>query len=178
MKNSLRHQIKNQLRTVTSSQKLQAEARWLDAFISHCGHLESFGFYYPMSYEPNVLPLIQYCWSKSKKVYLPVLSSQGLVWKSYQADTALVRSSLGFLEPLGEVHSLTTMTAVIVPFLGVNQQGFRLGQGKGYFDKTMSAYKGQMLGFGYDFQRVSFEEDDWDMAFTHCFLVPVNSKTS
>lgn len=61
--------------------------------------------------------------------------------------------SFGVLEPVKEnVNKLTDTenTVCIVPAFAFDESGFRLGYGKGYYDRYLSRYKGFSIGICYD----------------------------
>ena len=60
--------------------------------------------------------------------------------------------AFGVLEPIPEkCRKLTDFTSsvCIVPALVYDKQGFRLGYGKGYYDRFLSGYKGGCIGLAY-----------------------------
>lgn len=64
----------------------------------------------------------------------------------------LEEGAFGVLEPIPEkCRKLTDfMSSVcIVPALVYDKQGFRLGYGKGYYDRFLSGYKGNCIGLAY-----------------------------
>ena len=50
----------------------------------------------------------------------------------------------------------------VVPLLAVNSRGYRVGYGKGFYDRYLSAAKTLKVGLGYYFQLEDFDEDGWD----------------
>ena len=64
----------------------------------------------------------------------------------------LEAGAFGVLEPIPEkCRKLTDFTSsvCIVPALVYDKQGFRLGYGKGYYDRFLSGYKGNCIGLAY-----------------------------
>ncbi len=64
----------------------------------------------------------------------------------------LETGAFGVLEPIPEkCRKLTDFTSsvCIVPALVYDKQGFRLGYGKGYYDRFLSGYKGKCIGLAY-----------------------------
>lgn len=64
----------------------------------------------------------------------------------------LEKGAFGVLEPIPEkCRKLTDFTSsvCIVPALVYDKQGFRLGYGKGYYDRFLSGYKGNCIGLAY-----------------------------
>lgn len=64
----------------------------------------------------------------------------------------LEAGAFGVLEPIPErCRKLSDFTSsvCIVPALVYDKQGFRLGYGKGYYDRFLSGYKGNCIGLAY-----------------------------
>lgn len=81
----------------------------------------------------------------------------------YKSDTFQV-FNWGISEPVnGSKIALKNIDGVCVPALAFGQTGRRLGRGKGYYDKTLSDYKGLKIGISYDdcvSDQVPFEDHD------------------
>ncbi len=103
-----------------------------------------------------------------KQFALPVmLDSGGMKFIRINANTALVKNACGILEPLAIASQEVVpndFDVVIVPGLGFDYRGGRLGQGGGYYDRLFS-FKQQsngvvswrkpiLIGVGFDFQCV------------------------
>ncbi len=64
----------------------------------------------------------------------------------------LVSGAFGVMEPDPEKCELLrdyTSSVCIVPALMYDRSGYRLGYGKGYYDRFLSAYNGACVGLGY-----------------------------
>ena len=82
------------------------------------------------------------------------------------AEGARVPGAFGIPEPGGQ--ALTFMPdAVIVPLLAADDRGYRLGWGKGYYDRYLAGKTCKKIGFCYDFQIVPrLPEREWDERLT------------
>ena len=93
--------------------------------------------------------------------------------------------SYGIMEPIAElpVFDIKNADIVIVPGIAYNDEGIRLGQGGGYYDRLYEYLGGDspdrkvlMIGVCYDFQLVSsIPVDDRDMAVD--VLIDVSSES-
>lgn len=54
--------------------------------------------------------------------------------------------------PVPDNTEPVTPSALIMPMLGFDQQGYRLGYGGGYFDRTLAAFKPRPLAIGVAFE--------------------------
>ncbi len=64
----------------------------------------------------------------------------------------LEKGMFGVLEPVPQRHELVTdfsRSLCVVPAFSYDWHGFRLGYGKGYYDRFLSKYEGVMIGICY-----------------------------
>lgn len=98
--------------------------------------------YASRSYEPGTLPLIEALHSRGIEVLLPRLGG-GLQrgWSVYsQADDLVPRSPGRPPEPSGDFlpqERLADADLIVVPALAADTEGTRLGQGAGWYDRTL-----------------------------------------
>lgn len=112
--------------------------------------------------------------SAKKNCYLPVLSKNNqkkLEFLSYQSGDALHLNRYHILEPVTTDHfPAEKLDIVILPLVGFDDAGSRLGRGAGYYDATFSFLleqgrgKPYLLGLGYEQQRAAqLPNDPWDI---------------
>ncbi len=113
--------------------------------------------YMPMGSEIDCLPLVEFLRARGMRIVLPRVSSQ-------QNDTAmtfhlwrgeeLIVSELGFAAPAADTQILTPQI-VLLPLVGFDRAGNRLGYGKGYYDRALSRLlTTKKIGLAYALQEV------------------------
>ncbi len=95
-------------------------------------------------HEPLTAPLYTWAWQQSWAVYVPRLTEdKQLTHVAFTPDTALTLDAWNIPTPLHAssvpVAALRRPIVVLVPLLGFDAQGFRLGYGKGYYDALLHA---------------------------------------
>ncbi|MBR2346434.1 MAG: 5-formyltetrahydrofolate cyclo-ligase [Clostridia bacterium] len=105
--------------------------------------------YFPTRSEPDISPLADIARRDGKKIAFPIS-----VTKDCTLDFRLVSSldeletgAYGIREPRADAKraTLSGRTLCIVPALAVDADGYRLGYGKGYYDRFLSAFKGNTV---------------------------------
>jgi 5-formyltetrahydrofolate cyclo-ligase len=91
--------------------------------------------------EPPTRPLLDRLTAAGVRVLLPVVDGAGLSWAAYTGWEELRRSDRGLLEPAPPRSDLGAEAAdvVLVPALGVDRAGHRLGRGAGYYDRALTS---------------------------------------
>lgn len=79
---------------------------------------------------------------------------------------ALTPGFRGIPEPSGEAVAWSSIAVALVPGLAFDRAGHRLGYGGGYFDRTLAAFRGRLVGIAFAAQivdEVPAGPDDVDM---------------
>ncbi len=97
--------------------------------------------YSPVKGEPDVLPLMNILLCEGIEVAFPVCDTESclLSFRSVSGQFDLILGAYGIPEPRCECAELTDFsdTLCIVPALSADKHGFRLGYGKGYYDRFL-----------------------------------------
>jgi 5-formyltetrahydrofolate cyclo-ligase len=97
---------------------------------------------------------------------LPVVVAPGqpLLFREWHPGVALAAGPLGIPYPVSS--DLVAPTAALLPMLGWDEAGYRLGYGGGFFDRTLGnlAKKPVVIGVGYELARMtSIRPQSWDI---------------
>jgi 5-formyltetrahydrofolate cyclo-ligase len=121
---------------------------------------ERIALYAALSYEIPTRPLFEAFVEKRGAVLLPRTTEPlGLEFFAVECWDALRPSAFGVLEPETDGAAVRLMPGdlVVVPGVAFDDDGYRLGHGKGYYDRAFAAELGDaptLVGFGYEFQVV------------------------
>ena len=131
--------------------------------------------------EVNTKPLILSLFEKKNPVVVPIIVKEDCSLRlSYLRDfSALVPSTFGVPEPIGSEIPVNPMdiSTIILPMLGFDRSGGRIGYGAGYYDRFLAKNPGlRKIGIAYGCQEVEtipVEENDilMDMIITEDGIV-------
>lgn len=93
-------------------------------------------------------------WNTRKHFFLPRVNGLNLEILPYD-KSSLMLGAFHIEEPAGnETHSVGDMDMIVVPAVGYDSHGNRVGRGKGYYDRLLGSTKAIKIGVAYDFQVV------------------------
>jgi 5-formyltetrahydrofolate cyclo-ligase len=116
------------------------------------------GAYWPHRDEYDPMPLAAWHAGRDGDIALPavVMRCQPLEYRPWTPDTPMApgRFSFGIPEPVNGPAVLPDL--LLVPLLGFDAHGYRLGYGGGYFDRTLAAYarRPATVGVGFEIGRM------------------------
>jgi 5-formyltetrahydrofolate cyclo-ligase len=100
--------------------------------------------------EPSTAEINEAFLRDGKTIVLPRINGDQLEWVSWNGDPKTLVSKKKILEPVGEaLKELSHISAVIVPALRIDQSGYRLGQGGGYYDRALPHLNAWKIGLVY-----------------------------
>lgn len=116
--------------------------------------------YWPINAEINVLPLMVQLQHKGFTCALPQVAKKGapLVFRAWNEKTPLKPNAYGIKEPDPTKAPVVRPDILLVPLLGFDAAGYRLGYGVGFYDLTLKSLKQNApvlaVGIAYDLQRM------------------------
>ena len=94
--------------------------------------------YYPKLFEVDITPLFK---DKSKKWFLPKTTENNLIFYEYKYGDELIKEKFGVFEPKPVNKAKNIPDLIIIPALGVDKNNYRIGYGKGYYDRYLTEFK-------------------------------------
>ena len=125
---------------------------------------------YVSSYiEVDTYKLIEHSWQMGKKVCVPRCKpySNDMEFFEINSFDDLEQGAFGIYEPKGHCTGWDNRgnTCCIVPALSYDKRGFRLGFGKGFYDKFLTEFNGVKLGICYEnCMSEQLPDDEYDIS--------------
>lgn len=127
-------------------------------------HAKTVFLYYSMPDEVATHAFVQK-WSETKEIYLPVIEEGEMKLRLYSPDEILRTGVFNIREPQGNLCSdYKLIDFAIVPGVAFDRQCFRMGRGKGYYDRVLPLLSCAKAGICFAFQIVeNVPVDEWDV---------------
>lgn len=129
--------------------------RWLeDVFFQHLKGL-TVGLYFPYRRELNPLPFVDKLIAAGGTAAMPVVTAKAapLRFRAWKPGDALARGVLDI--PFPAEGPWVEPDALVIPLLGFDSGGHRLGYGGGYYDRTLDRFRKPMtIGVGFEDTRL------------------------
>lgn len=115
--------------------------------------------FWPIKEEIDIRPLMIELFNAGCQMALPVVQGRGkpLLFRAWRPGDPLEAGVFGTLQPSAR-RELVEPDALIVPLLACDQEGWRLGYGGGFYDRTLAGLRARRkvtaVGVGFDAQLV------------------------
>lgn len=93
--------------------------------------------FYPTKYEIDLRKLLK----DYKNFYLPRVNGKDLEVCPYKIGDKLEKSEFHIFEPISKAVDKNILDLIIVPALMVDDKGYRLGYGGGFYDRFLKDFK-------------------------------------
>jgi 5-formyltetrahydrofolate cyclo-ligase len=123
--------------------------------------------YYSYETEPSTHALNAAIIDAQKTLLLPRINGEDIDWVQWNGDVETLSENGKFHEPIGPVFTeLERIDLVLVPALAIDPDGFRLGQGGGYYDRALPQLRAWKHGVVYNYERMEHDlpREPWDVA--------------
>jgi 5-formyltetrahydrofolate cyclo-ligase len=170
----LRQQLRSARRGLSAQQQTFASDRLLRVIKPLIARYRTrrIALYTAMDGEIDLTPLITACRRWQIELYLPVLHrfKNTLIFARYDTTGPLRLNKYGIPEPYqSALIKPWQLNLVLLPLVGFDQQGGRLGMGGGYYDRTFASAqrwpkRPRLLGLAHECQKVArIPVEAWDI---------------
>ena len=102
-------------------------------------------------FEVDTYSIIDELLKKGKKIFVPVMNENELEHSELMSINELRKNQWGVHEPLTKIFgNLDSIDIILVPLLAIDNNGNRLGYGKGYYDRFLMKTKALKIGLVFD----------------------------
>ena len=160
IKNKIRLEIKNKFLSFSQQEIIEITHLIQNLLIKQelFQKAKNVGLFMPIEFEPKLVI------SKEKKVYIPFIKDEVLGYGNI--SKGISEGAYGIIEPKSKKEvNIFELDIILVPLVGFNEKLYRLGRGKGFYDKTFvnieSGTKRPVLwGVGFEMQKtnLNFQE--------------------
>ena len=138
--------VRTRIRAARAANSPEQRSAAAEALAAHAATLLPSGpagitCYLSLPAEPGTDPLIAMAQAAGHRVVVPRIDGTRLDWVELRTDSELRAGPMGIREPAGEAidpADLDTFAVLFVPATAVDRRGHRLGQGGGYYDRTLA----------------------------------------
>ncbi len=124
------------------------------------------GGYYPMRFEADPMPILAWCYKQGLETALPHIAERGagMEFRRWSPGDALETGSFSFKQPSATMDVMVP-DVLLMPLVGFDSAGNRLGQGAGHYDRYMEAHPAiTPIGFGFSIQQLdAIPAESWDV---------------
>lgn len=116
-------------------------------------HADTVLLYHSINQEVDTTELIRTLIASDKRLALPVCRENGkMIFRYIMSEDQLTKGFFSAPEPSAECEEFTSSRHAIcvIPAIAFDREGYRLGYGKGYYDRFLSDPSIVKIGFVYD----------------------------
>lgn len=168
-KQQIRNLINRAKKDLTPDQREVLSASLLQKLESHplFKNAKTVLLYYSLPDEVQTHNFIEK-WYGQKRIILPIVIDPELELREYRGTVFLKESSFHIFEPVGVAFTdYASIDLALIPGIGFDNLGNRLGRGKGYYDKLLhrlESYNIYKIGICFDCQKINrIPTDSYDI---------------
>lgn len=156
LKNEIRNTYKEKRKGISQDKKHILDSAICKRFLalSSYRYADTVLLYAPLKYEIDTLEIALDALSKNKRVAYPkCIEGNEMVYHYVSSPEALTSGKYGIMEPSDDLPTYDPAssghTICVLPAIVYDKKGYRLGYGKGYYDRFLANFKGTKAGLIY-----------------------------
>jgi 5-formyltetrahydrofolate cyclo-ligase len=110
------------------------------------------GGYYPIGSEVLTQDIMQEVLSSGRELFLPKVVGDKIEFRKITDFSSLEMGKFDIMEPKDDCPVDNNLDLILVPTVGISQDGVRLGYGQGFFDKFLSEHPTETVSLIYEKQ--------------------------
>lgn len=116
--------------------------------------------YWPMRSEADPRPILEALHERGLPLCLPAIVAKRMIFRRWAPYEPIVPGGFGTLVPAPEQPG-TAPRILIVPLAAFDRRGYRIGYGKGYYDRALTELAPTVsIGIGYAAQEIETVPDE------------------
>lgn len=172
-KKAIRSELRQKRKAISPEERAKSEQllkEYLSPFIKQGSKVAA---YLACGSEADLLPWMQSAQDVGCRVFVPYIEegNRRLWFTEYEKTGNELHSKPFFGIPQfeGKKYRAEELDVILLPLVGIDQRGFRMGQGGGFYDTTLeycigNADRPKLIGVGFSCQMVeALPTDPWDM---------------
>lgn len=159
LKNELREEIKNKIKMLDDDYKKNSQLALLKSILPLIKKSQKIAIYNALPIEISLISVIEYCKSHNKDLYQPLAYKDNrlMTFVPYSGIALDIFVSSQYISQSKEAWY--NLDLIIIPLIGADKFGNRLGKGGGYYDMTLASRNKHksytiLCGVGFDMQYV------------------------
>lgn len=167
-KQLIREQMIAKCQSISAHEKQRAELSISNHLKPLIRNAHSIAIYNAYAWEMSLQHAIQFCQEESKVLYQPVAyrGERLMGLAKYGTTSSAVFSPPEYVAQ--HVMKWYNLDLLLIPLVAVDQKGYRLGKGGGYYDTTLSGITKKNFiscGIGFNCQKLAYDlpVDPWDL---------------
>ena len=154
-KNKIRQHYKKLRKEISYKDKKALDEAICRRLLSLCSYRysDTVLLYHPLANEIDTTPIFLDAIKRKKKIAFPrCIEDNRMVFHYVESPEDLISGKYGIMEPsptLPVYCGNSGKTICILPAIVYDKRGYRLGYGKGYYDRFLSAFTGTKVGLIY-----------------------------
>lgn len=176
VKKILRRELREKCKNLSDEWREQADAAINSRLMSDelWSGITKIAVYASDGSEPDLQPFAQWAFNCGKKIFLPRYRQESQDYELAEIHSLthdLISGKYGITEPAPHLKAADSWEtaheiAWVIPGVGFDSSGVRLGRGKGFYDRLLKGVSGRIMGVFYQFQlkeNIPDEEHDRKM---------------
>lgn len=146
--------------------RLEAALSLIDNFPNIDVRDKIVGAYWAINSEIDPRPLIAFLKTRGAILALPFTQGETMHFRELNKTSQLIKAGFGTFAP-DDTAKISNPDILLTPLLAFNERGYRLGYGKGFYDKYLTQNPCITIGLAHSEQKLEFNEEKHDVCLNY-----------